>query len=99
MQSMTDNEPMISIRRVEDDEVTLARELHNRFTAQERSMASVRSWYEEVPGLFLFAVDNDAVVGVCTGRPRGERDASLAGIELDSSNDSRTTPVRPASSG
>lgn len=74
---------MTSIRRVKDDEVTLARELHNRFTAQDKSMARVRSWYEAVPDLFLFAVEGDEVIGVCTGRPGGERDVSLAGIGLE----------------
>lgn len=74
---------MTSIRRVKDDEVALARELHNRFTAQDKSMARVRSWYEAVPDLFLFAVEGDEVVGVCTGRPSGERDVSLAGIGLE----------------
>lgn len=75
---------MITIRRVEDDEVALARDLHNRFTAQDKSMETVHSWYEEVPSLFLVAIERDEVIGVCTGRPRGEREVSLAGIGLES---------------
>lgn len=75
---------MSSIRRVKDEEVALARDLHNRFTAQERSLETVRSWYEEVPDLFLLAVEGDAVIGVCTGRPQGEREVSLAGIGVKS---------------
>lgn len=75
---------MVSIRRVTDGEVELARELHNQFTTQEKSMAQVRSWYSAVPELFLFAVEDGAVIGVCTGRPRGEREVSLAGIGIES---------------
>lgn len=74
---------MVTIRLVKDDEVGLARDLHNRFTAQDKSMETVHSWYEEVPSLFLFAVDGDAVIGVCTGRPQGDREASLAGIGVE----------------
>jgi len=81
---MTEQWVMIRIRRVKDDEVALAQELHNRFTAQDKPMAQVRSWYEEVPRLFLFAVEGNTVIGVCTGRPRGEREVSLAGIGLES---------------
>lgn len=75
---------MVTIRRVKDDDVALARDLHNCFTAQDRSIATVRSWYEAVPGLFLFAVDGD-VIGVCTGRPQGDQEVSLAGIGVESS--------------
>lgn len=74
---------MVRIRRVQAEEVALARELHNRFTAQDKSMKMVRSWYEAVPELFLFVVDGDEVLGVTTGRPRGDREASLAGIGLE----------------
>lgn len=74
---------MVTIRRIREDEVELARNLHNRFTAQDKSMETVHSWYEEVPDLFLFAVDGDAVIGVCTGRSRGKREASLAGIGIE----------------
>jgi len=77
---------MVEIRRVEPDEVPLARALHNRFTAQDRSLDTVRTWYEAVPELFLFAVDDGEVIGVTTGR-RGEGGASdeggLAGIGLE----------------
>lgn len=76
-------ESIITICRVEDDEVALARDLHNRFTDQEKPMETVRSWYEEVPSLFLFAVADDEVIGVCTGRPRDKREVSLAGIGLE----------------
>jgi GNAT superfamily N-acetyltransferase len=75
---------MIAIRRVKEDELATALALHNRFTAQDRSMATVRSWYDVVPHLFLFAVDGDDVIGVCTGRPQGEREVSLAGIGVES---------------
>lgn len=74
---------MTRIRRVEDGEVALARDLHNRFTAQDKSMEQVRSWYEAVPALFLFVVAGDEVIGVSTGRPRGDREASLAGIGIE----------------
>lgn len=75
---------MVTIRRVKDDEVALARALHNRFTAQDRSMATVRSWYEAVPSLLLFAVEGNDAIGVCTGRPQGEQEVSLAGIGVES---------------
>lgn len=74
---------MVDIRRVEADEVALARDLHNRFTGQEKSLATVRSWYEDVPGLFLFAVADGEVIGVCTGRPWNDREVSLAGIGVE----------------
>ena len=75
---------MVTIRCVQDDEVALARDLHNRFTAQDKSMATVRAWYDEVPRLFLFAVEDDDAIGVCTGRPQGEQEVSLAGIGVES---------------
>jgi GNAT superfamily N-acetyltransferase len=75
---------MVTIRGVTDGELPVARDLHNRFTAQDRSMATVRSWYEEVSSLFLFAVEEDEVIGVSTGRPRGERGVGVAGIGVRS---------------
>jgi len=82
---------MVAIRRVEPQELTLARDLHNRFTAQDRSMATVRSWYEAVPDLFLFAEPDSegGPIGICTGRPVDESDAGgdseavLAGLGLE----------------
>jgi GNAT superfamily N-acetyltransferase len=74
---------MVTVRRVVSDEVPLARELHNRFTAQDRSLDEVRSWYDAVPELFLFAVEDDAVLGVTTGRDGGDEGVSLAGIGVE----------------
>jgi|GEM_PF-3363932 len=74
---------MVAIRRVDDGEVGHARTLHNRFTDQEQSPDTIRSWYAAVPWLFLFAVEDDAVLGGCTGRPRGPRAVSLAGIGVE----------------
>jgi len=66
---------MVVIRQVDPPELELARELHNRFTAQERSTATVRSWFEAVPELFLFAENGGDPIGVCTGRPADESEA------------------------
>jgi N-acetylglutamate synthase-like GNAT family acetyltransferase len=74
---------MVTIRHVSDDEVSLARTLHNRFTAQDKSLETIRSWYEEVQELFLFAVDEGSVIGVTTGRRWETGEASLAGIGLE----------------
>jgi N-acetylglutamate synthase-like GNAT family acetyltransferase len=74
---------MVRIRRVGTEEVALARDLHNRFTAQDRSIAAIRSWYNDVPSLFLFAIEGDEAIGVCTGRSRGENTVSLAGIGVE----------------
>jgi len=74
---------MVTVRHVADDEVPLARELHNRFTAQDRSLATVQSWYEAVPELFLFAVEDETVLGVTTGRQGEGGGVSLSGIGLE----------------
>jgi len=73
---------MAEIRRVEESELTLARDLLNRFTGQDRSTETVRSWYQSVPSLFLFAEDGGETIGVCTGRPAGETEAVLAGLGI-----------------
>jgi N-acetylglutamate synthase-like GNAT family acetyltransferase len=74
---------MVTIRQVPEEELSLARALHNRFTAQDKSGETIRAWYDEVPGLFLFAVDDESVIGVTTGWLLEDHEASLAGIGLE----------------
>jgi len=74
---------MVTIRRVTDEELSRARALHNRFTGQDKSRETIRSWYEDVPALFLLAVDDGSVIGVTTGRLWEAGEASLAGIGLE----------------
>lgn len=72
---------MVTISELEVADIELARRYHNRFTAQQRSLETVRSWYEETPALFLTAkTDADEVTGVTTGHRRTTTRAELAGI-------------------
>ena len=71
---------MVSIEPVDEDDLPVARRLHNRFTAQSISRETVAGWFDEVPGLFLLATDGDDPVGVATGKPRGPPVAELAGL-------------------
>lgn len=70
---------MVSVRRVPDGDFDAVHSLHNRFTDQSVPHETVRSWYDETPGLFVAAYDDD-LVGICTGHRRGDDRAELAGL-------------------
>lgn len=73
---------MVSIRPLEAPEIDAARRLHNRFTAQDVSLETIRSWYEDAPALFVGAFDGDEAFGICLGRRRTDVHAELAGLGL-----------------
>ncbi|MFB6186530.1 MAG: GNAT family N-acetyltransferase, partial [Halobacteriaceae archaeon] len=71
---------MTTIRSIRSPEIEIAHRLHNRFTDQDTSLATIKSWYEQVPELFIGVYDNNTPIGICIGRKRDSAHAELAGL-------------------
>jgi GNAT superfamily N-acetyltransferase len=70
---------MVAIRSVEERELDDFRRLHNRLTASDESVETVREWYDERPDLLLAASEDGDLIGFALG-VSGENGVQLEGI-------------------
>lgn len=71
---------MVSIRSIPEADLREALELHNQFTAQNRSVDEFRRESQATPSLFIGAYDTESLVGICLGWPTEPAVVHLVGI-------------------
>lgn len=75
---------IVSIREIPAADLEAVLRLHNQFTAQDRSLATFESHYDETPSLFRGAYEEDTLIGVCVGWPSTAEQVEIVGIGVTS---------------
>lgn len=71
---------MVSIRELPESDLAEALTLHNRYTAQDRSLEEFRPKFQATPSLFLGAYDEMTLIGICLGWSTDPDVVELVGI-------------------